>query len=146
MLRRQILLVALGLAGQAVAAPAMARVEAGSGYTKTQTFSAALRFLRVDRGYEIVEKDADAAYLLFRYPLPGRKESASGSLEVVETQAGVKVYVQLPRLPEYHESVLRDGLLRKLREEYGEPKKAPAPAKPPPAKPSESEGKPNSAS
>jgi hypothetical protein len=108
---------------------AAARVEAGSAYTKTQTFSAALRYLRVDRGYEVTEKDADAAYLLFRYPLPGTRQSADGSLEVVETSAGVKIYVQLPRLPEYHEAVLRDGLLRKLRDEYGEPPPK-APAKP----------------
>lgn len=109
--------VALGLG----ASDADARVEGGSAYTKSQTFSAALRFLRVDRGYEVVERDPDAAYLLFRYPLPGQRKNADGSLEVVETSAGVKIYIQLPRLPEYHEAVLRDGLLRKLREEYGEP-------------------------
>lgn len=108
---------------------AHARLEASSAYTKAQTFSAALRFLRVDRGYEIVEKDPDAAYLLFRYPLPGRAKNASGSLEVVETTTGVRFYLQLPRLPGYHEALLRDGLLQKLRDEYGEPAKKP-PSKP----------------
>ena len=33
----------------------------------------------------------------------------------------MKLFVQLPRMPEYHERVLRDGLMRKLREEYGVP-------------------------
>jgi hypothetical protein len=111
---------------------ATARVEATSGYTKAQAFSGALRFLRVDRGYDVLEKDADAAYVLFRYPLPGKQPSASGSVEVVETPRGTKIFVQLPRLPVYHETVLRDALLKKLREEYGTP---PPKAKPPEEKP-----------
>jgi hypothetical protein len=112
----------LALAAGLVLSPvATARVEATSGYTKAQAFSGALRFLRVDRGYDVVEKDADAAYVLFRYPLPGKQPSTSGSVEVVETGRGTKIYVQLPRLPEYHEVVLRDALLKKLREEYGAP-------------------------
>lgn len=115
------------------ASAATGRVEASSSYTKAQTFSGALRFLRVDRGYEVVEKDPEAAYLLFSYPLPGQTKKASGSLEVVETSAGVRIYLQLPRLPEYHEALLRDGLLKKLREEYGEPPKKvpPKPAQSP---------------
>jgi hypothetical protein len=116
------------LASLAVAGAASARTEGGSGYSKAQTFSCALRLLRVERGYAIVEKDAEAAYVLFEYPLSGQKSTASGALEIVETASGVKVYVQLPRLPSYHESVLRDALLRKLREEYGPP-----PTKTPPS-------------
>ena len=123
--------VTLGLAAAAlVPASAEARIEAASSYTKAQTFSAALRYLRVDRGYEVVEKDPEAAYLLFHYPVPGQSKGASGSVEVVETHGTVKIFLQLPRLPAYHESMLRDGLLRKLREEYGEPPKK-APQKPP---------------
>lgn len=142
--------LALALACFCLSGPARARVEAGSSYTKAQTFSGALRLLRVDRGYEVVEKDVDAAYVLFRYPLPGQKELANGALEVVETTAGVKVFVQLTRMPAYHETLLRDALLKKLREDYGPPppKAAPpakpsppadAPAKPAPAQPDDEE-------
>jgi hypothetical protein len=116
------------VAGLALCPAASARVEATSGYTKAQAFSGALRFLRVDRGYDVVEKDADAAYVLFRYPLSGKQPSTSGSVEVVETTQGTKIYVQLPRLPEYHEAMLRDALLKKLRDEYGAP---PQKTKPP---------------
>lgn len=117
-----------------VGATADARVEASSSYTKSQAFSGALRFLRVDRGYDVVEKDPEAAYVLFRYPMPGKQPSSSGSVEVVETSQGTKIYVQLPRMPEYHELVLRDALLKKLREEYGSPPpKAPPPKAKPPA-------------
>lgn len=118
---------------------ASARVEASSGYTKTQAFNGALRFLRVDRGYDVLEKDAEAAYVMFSYPMPGKQPSTSGSVEVVETEQGTKIYVQLPRLPEYHEVVLRDALLRRLRDDYGAP---PAKAKPKPPKADESPKKP----
>jgi hypothetical protein len=115
-------LTASGLLLSAIllASNADARVEARSGYTKAQTFNGALRFLRVDKGYDVVEKDPDAAYVLFRYPLQG-KATANGSVEVVETSSGIKLVVQLPQLPEYHEVVLRDALLKKLRDEYGSP-------------------------
>ncbi|MFZ5894186.1 MAG: hypothetical protein ACOY0T_24205 [Myxococcota bacterium] len=129
------LLAVFACAVASVTAPALARVEASAAYSKAQTFSCALRLLRVDRGYEVVEKDQDAAYVLFRYPLAGKKEQANGSLEVVETSGGVRVFVQLPRLPEYHEALLRDALLKKLREEYGPPAAKPAPEKP--ARPAE---------
>jgi hypothetical protein len=127
---RRLLAVALCASASTLSGSAAARVEANSAYSKPQTFSCALRLLRVDRGYEVVEKDQDAAYVLFRYPVSGQKELMSGSLEIVETASGVRVFVQLPRLPEYHEALLRDALLRKLREEYGPPA-----AKAPPEKP-----------
>jgi len=105
-----------------LAADAEARVEAESRYTKSQTYSGALRYLRLDLGYEVLEKDPDAAYLLFKYAVPGHtKRVLSGTVEVVETHDGVRLFVQIPQMPEYHERVLRDGLLKKLKDEYGAP-------------------------
>lgn len=129
-----LLLVTLLLCGT----PAGARVEGDSDYSKAQTYNGALRFLRVDLGYEVLEKDPEAAYLVFRYAAPGQgKNEATGTLEVVEAGERVRVFVRIPRMPEYHERLLRDGLLKKLREEYGVPapkKPAPKPeAKPAPA-------------
>ena len=112
------MLLALGVGGSAEA-----RVTGDSGYTKAQTYSAALRFLRVDRGYEVLERDPDAAYLIFRYEPPGQpKAPTTGTVEVVETGEKVRIFVQIPQMPEYHERVLRDGLMRKLLEEYGVPR------------------------
>lgn len=124
---------ALGLAATLSATLAEARAEAESDYSKAQTYNGALRYLRVDLGYEIVEKDPDAAYLLFRYEPAGRRGSpTNGSIEVIEVKGRVKLFVQLPQMPSYHEVVLRDGLLKKLRQEYGAPpKRAEPPAKPP---------------
>ncbi|HET9956545.1 MAG TPA: hypothetical protein VFQ61_18710 [Polyangiaceae bacterium] len=133
-MRLNVWIACAGLSGL-MAGAAQARVEGNSGYSKSQTFSAAVRLLRVDRGYEIVEKDADAAYLLFKYPVPGQKLVTDGSLEVVEARGAVRVIVTLSKLPEYHEALLRDALLKKLESELG-------PAPRPPEKPTKPVDKP----
>lgn len=122
------------LAIAAFAVPAEARVDGSSAYSKVQTYSGALRYVRVDLGYEVVEKDPEAAYLIFKYMPPGgsKGSAVTGTLEVVEAGGGVRVFVSLPRMPEYHERIFRDGLLKKLKDEYGAP---PAAAKKPPEKP-----------
>lgn len=125
--------------------PAGARAEADIGYTREQTFSAALRYLRVDLAYEVTEKDADAAYLLFSFSDPElQKKTGHGSIEVVQRGRSVRLLVSLPELPSYREDVLKRGLLDKLHTEYGEPaapsgeeepKKPPPKAEDPPADP-----------
>jgi hypothetical protein len=125
MTRRQVslgaLVAALGAVVLLVAAVARASVEARSLYSKAQTYNAALRYLRVDLGYEVTEKDPDAAYLLFHVTPEGKKPPANGSFEIVEQNDSVRFFVRLPELPQYREMVLSDGLLKKLRTEYGEP-------------------------
>jgi hypothetical protein len=116
-----------------LAGGAEARVEAESDYSKAQTYSGALRYLRVDRGYEVLEKDPDAAYLIFKYEAQSpRGAGSNGTIEIVEADGRVKILVQLPKMPEYHERLLSDGLLRKLREEYGSSVRRRAPEKKPP--------------
>ncbi len=112
---------------------ATARVGGACEYSKAQTYSAALRYLRVDLGYEVTERDPDAAYLMFSYQLPGqRKITALGTVEIVDADGHVKLFVQIPTMPEYHERVLRDGLVKKLHDEYGEPvRRLPPPEKKP---------------
>ena len=121
-------LSALCVAG--LTTPADGRVDASSPYTRAQTYSGALRYLRVDLGYEVVEKDPDAAYLIFKYTAPhaAKDSSVMGTLEVIEAAGAVRLFVSLPRMPEYQERIFRDGLLKKLRDEYGAP---PPPAKKP---------------
>jgi hypothetical protein len=116
--------------------PAKARSEIEIPYTREQTFSGALRYLRVDLSYEVTEKDAKAAYLLFSFTDPElQKKSGHGSIEVVQRERTVRLSVNLPELPSYREELLQRGLLDKLREEYGEPPAAPPPPDPkkPPA-------------
>jgi len=141
---KSVVSVLLGLAMTGVAPGADARVDGSSSYTKAQTYSGALRYVRVDMGYEVVEKDPEAAYLIFKYSAPGATKGnlVTGTLEVIEAAGGVRLFVSLPRMPEYYERVFRDGLLKKLRDEYGapppsakKPEAKPTPEKPDPSKP-----------
>lgn len=101
---------------------ASAKVSEATPYSKSQAYQGSLRYLRVDLGFDITEKDADSGYLLFQYRSPGREGTTSGSLEVVEQDDGATVIVRLPELPEHYEQHLVDGLIRKLRDQYGDPK------------------------
>lgn len=130
---------ALGVLGLlASAGTAWGRAEAEVAYTREQAFSAALRYLRVDLAYDVTEKDADAAYLLFSFAAPElQRKVARGSIEVVQRQRTVRLFVNLPELPSYREEVIKRGLLEKLRAEYGEPtpREDQPPEKAPPKKP-----------
>jgi hypothetical protein len=103
-------------------APASAKTSYDSPYTMTQTFGSALRFLRVDLGLKVIEKDADNGYLLFEYTsAESGKRLSSGSIELVKTAQWVHVTVKLPSMPQYHEQVFLDGLVKKLAAEHGDP-------------------------
>ncbi len=112
---------------------ASAKVSFDSAYTHEQTYNAALRYVRVDLGFKVTERDPQAAYVMFDYKSSESGDRVSaGSVEVVPTGGVVKVVVQLAQMPRYHEQVIADGLQKKLRAEYGEPpKKAPPPPTPP---------------
>jgi hypothetical protein len=108
-----------------VARDARARATWDSPYGFDRTWTATVRFVRVDLGLKITEKDDGSGYLLFDYVSSesGQKPS-SGSVEVVRGSSPaepVRVVVQLPKMPHYHEQTMVDGLQRKLRAEYGEP-------------------------
>jgi hypothetical protein len=98
-----------------------ARIEQKLSYTKQQSYNAALRYLRVDSGYKITEKDIESGYLLFEYPVTGSTEVTGGSIEIIDREDSVALIVQLPQMPRYHERMLATGLLKKLRADYGEP-------------------------
>jgi hypothetical protein len=101
-----------------------------SPYTYEQTFSSALRLLRVDLGYKITEKDQENGYLMFDYKSPeSGSRVTSGSLELVRGKTSVQVMVQLPSMPKYHEDVIVEALAKKLLSDHGDPpKKTPPPA------------------
>lgn len=109
------------------ASPAEARIEQSLQYSKLQIFNGSLRFLRVNQGYTITEKDLDSGYLLFEYPSGSGDQTTFGSVEVIEREGEIALVLQLPQMPEHHERYLVDALLNKLRLDYGAPpeKKAP---------------------
>lgn len=104
---------------------AYAKTARDSPYAYEQTWNTAVRLVRVDLGYKIVEKDEKSGYVLFEYEDKGVK--GSGSLELFKGEKAVRVICQLPKFPSYHEVVILDRLEKKLREEYGPPPEKPRP-------------------
>ncbi len=90
-------------------------------YRYQQIWSTAVRFLRVDNGFEIREQDKETGYVLFTYPNAGR--TLTGSVELIPTVRAARKYitvaVRIQDMPSYVEVVLIDKLVRKLRNEYG---------------------------
>ena len=132
--------IVLGGATLALVAPApldereaLAKQSLESLYTYDQTWNTALRLVRVDLGYKVLEKDDKAGFILFEYT---DKDSVSnGSIELVKTEKSIHVVCVIPKYPSYHEAVILDRLARKLKDEYGPPPDKPKPppdAGPPP--------------
>ncbi|MGC4065421.1 MAG: hypothetical protein QM784_12385 [Polyangiaceae bacterium] len=136
---RRLCTASMALLALALTVEAHGKATAISPYTLPQTFGAALRLLRVDLRLEVTEKDDEAAYLLFRYPsADDPKRLVEGAIELIGLEYDVRVVVKIPALPEAHERLLRDRLVKKLREDYGEPPKRREPPKPEePKKPAE---------
>ncbi len=90
-------------------------------YRSSQIWRSAVRFLRVDQNFKVLEKDRDAGYLLFEYADAGKTYSAS--MEMIPLVRNEKRYVRasirIESMPSYVEAVLIDRFLRKLKEEYG---------------------------
>lgn len=137
-LRRLAILSALALP---VSLPtvAEARVTADFDYAYGQMWQAAVRLVRVDLACNVTDRDEDIGFVMFEYTNAGR--TYSGSLELVRTTDSlgtehVRVVVQVPRLPTYVERMIVDRLTRKLRDEFGEPRRV-RPARPAPTPPAE---------
>lgn len=118
--------------------PAAAKAQSDYAYRLEDVFSTATRFVRVDRGCRLVDKDAEAAFVVFECPIDEKKVSR-GSLELIRTtvngQEGVRLAILLP--DEGHGVELRwmELLERKLRDERGSPREAPRPKPGPPVAP-----------
>lgn len=128
----------IGLAGLAgLARQAQARSSVVLSYPVAEVWPTAIRYLRVDRGAALREKDAESGYVLF--DLPEAQKSYKGALEFVRTSDGedreaTRVVINLPDLPRHYELSLLDKLTLKVKDEYGSPAPAP-PRKPPPEAP-----------
>jgi hypothetical protein len=125
------LLLAFALSAS-LAGAASARSEKTLAYQRDQAWPAAVRFLRVDAKLKLIEKDAEAGYVLFEY----REENKTfrGSLEVIELVKDgrklVRFVVQIEDRPAWVEVELLTKLERKLRAELGTPAPSPSPRPP----------------
>lgn len=120
------------------AGPADARSEKTLAYPREQAWPAAVRFLAVDERLKLVEKDADAGYVLFELRDEGKV--FRGSLEVVvvivEGRTLVRFVLTIEDRPSWLETSMLGRLEKKLRLELGSPAPAPSPRpKEPPREP-----------
>jgi hypothetical protein len=114
--------------------PALARSTAVLSYPLADVWSTAVRFVRVDRGYSVREKDEESGYILFDM-VEGSK-TYKASLELIRAtddqgRDSTRAAFSIPDLPRHYETLLLDKLSAKVREERGSPA-PPAPKKPPP--------------
>jgi hypothetical protein len=109
---------------------AQAKTGYDSPYSYERTWNAATRLVRVDMGFKILERDENTGYVLFEYKSSEAGSKVShGSIEIVRKDDMTSVLVQLPEMPKYHEQVMVDQLVRKLRAEYGDPPKLAKPVR-----------------
>jgi hypothetical protein len=115
-------LFSIGLAS--ISPPACARTTAETAYSPGEVWSTAIRFLRIDRGFQILERDAEAGYVLFGY-VDGETK-ARGAFEILskrdeKDRLTTILVINIPDVPHHVERLLLDKLDRKLREELGSP-------------------------
>ncbi|MBN2716382.1 MAG: hypothetical protein JXX14_11045 [Deltaproteobacteria bacterium] len=90
-------------------------------WSESTVWRCAVRFIRVDNGFQILEKDKETGYLLFEFKDAGR--TTNGSLEILRVVKNDREYVRIQMnlhgQPKYVESLLFNKLERKLKNEYG---------------------------
>ena len=119
--------------------PAEGKVERTANWKFEVVWPALLRFLRIDEGHEILEKDSEAGYVIFRIKDEGK--DYQGALEAVpiiqDRRPSVRLSLRIEDRPDYMASGILQRFLYKLQDEYGPP---PPPPPPPEEKKPKEEG------
>ncbi len=110
-------------------------------YPVDQVWGTAIRYLRVDRDYAIVDRDPETGYIVFEIPL-GSERTGRGALEAFTTtdpsgRVSTQVQVSTEAGPTHLPHTLLDGIAKKLRTERGQ---APPPPSAPPRPPAPDDG------
>jgi hypothetical protein len=124
------LVVAATVLGLVLAAGSVsARSEKTLAYPRDPAWSAAVRFIRVDAGLKVIEKDNEAGYVIFEFK--EEQKTFRGSLELIEVVKDgrklVRFVMTIEDRPQWVEIELLTKLERKLRAELGTPAPDPSP-------------------
>ena len=103
-------------------------------YPYESVWPAAVRYLKVDRGWKVTEQDKDAGFV--RFEMIEDKKPHAATLELVRTTDGdgrvaVRLEMSTGDLARSQESPVLDGIAHKLRDELGPPAAPPKKAEPP---------------
>jgi hypothetical protein len=122
----------------AVPAVGWARAASDVPYGVTDVYSAAVRFVKIDKGCKLVDRDPDAAFVTFE--CKDDEKIKRGSFEIfrapVDGRDGARVQLALGDDPHYVELRWLELLERKLKDERG----TPPPLAPPVKKPAPNDG------
>ncbi|MBL8620036.1 MAG: hypothetical protein JNK64_02005 [Myxococcales bacterium] len=127
-------LLALALAAAAWPRPAAAKSQTSVTYPADRVFAATVRFVRVDLDAKLLDKDADAGFVLFEWIDDGKPFRSAFEVATTERDGKrvVVITLDIADRPDYLEQVLLDRLRAKLRADLGdEPRPAPPPPPPP---------------
>jgi hypothetical protein len=120
-------LLAVTLFAIACAAPGFARAEVSKSYNLgfEKLFSVSCRYIRIDQGGQLVEKDPEAGFVIFLWRKDKDSQEVRGTLEFVrQSEAAdkpkVDLKLKLENAPKYLETYFLDGLQKKIRAEYGD--------------------------
>jgi len=101
-------------------------------YQRDHVWPTAVRFLVVDEKAKVIDKDADAGYVMFELKEDGK--TFRGSLEIItvliDGRTNLKFSINLVDRPLWREAGMVERLEKKLRAELGSP--PPPPRKQPP--------------
>jgi hypothetical protein len=122
----------------ALATSAWARSQLELSWPLKDVFPVAVRFVRVDRGCKVTDRDESSGYIVFECGDEGGKQVRRGALELIAIDSpgrgGVRAQLTLSDEPRYIELRFLELLERKLRDERGvaPPQRQPPPPPPPP--------------
>lgn len=105
-------------------------------YPFDQVWPTTIRYLRIDRGFALSDRDEEAGYILFEFPLDGER-SGRGSIEMfaltdASGRPSVSVAVNTGAGPVHLPNSILDGIAAKVRAERGQPAPPPKHDPPPP--------------
>jgi hypothetical protein len=107
-------------------------------YPLDQVWPTAIRYLRIDRGFKVTDRDEQAGYMLFEFPVDGGR-TGSGSVEMFATEdasgrPSVSISVNTGAGPVHLPNAILDGIAAKVRAERGQPSTPPKQQPPAPPK------------
>ena len=88
-------------------------------------WSGSIRYLRIEKNFEIKDKDKEAGYIIFIYKYPNdKKKTSRATMEFIvkgktaDGKSKVNIQVNIETAPEFLEIHLVTGLVEKLKKEY----------------------------
>jgi|GEM_PF-2679407 len=122
-MKKKLLLIALLVLTLSYPLDSFAKFKGEVRAEKDFLWSTLIRYVRVDLNFEIIEKDSDGGYLIFKYKDLNAKVACRSTVEIIpdsspqKKKAGLTLQVSIPCAGMVQEKLLIDGLIKKIEEE-----------------------------